>query len=90
MARTALATVEKIHRLRTGRRVEINDDARTIQLLQTEILRSGWYYDRIATEAGVALSTVGNIASGQTQHPRLQTIWKIFNALGWRVVAEER
>jgi hypothetical protein len=67
--------------------VALIDSPSTIKLIQAEILRSKLTYTAIATKAALAISTVGNIASGQTKLPRLETTIRLLGALGWVIQA---
>lgn len=69
--------------------VKIDDGPRTIALVQQEIFRSGWSYQRLADAAGVHTTTIGAIATGSTSRPQLRTIILILAALGWSVYASE-
>jgi transcriptional regulator with XRE-family HTH domain len=66
------------------------DSLAAIRLLQEELLRAKRTYTDIAKAAGVANSTVSNIATGSTKWPRLETIIRILGALDWVIVAQRR
>lgn len=85
--KTATATVI---RLPSSRPVKLDDGPATIALVQREIFRCGWTYQRIATASDLSITTVHHIASGDTRRPALRTIMKILMALGWEVYASER
>jgi len=67
--------------------VALIDSPSTIKLIQSEILRSRQRYSAIAADARLAASTVGNIASGTTRLPRLETVVRLLGALGWVIQA---
>lgn len=71
-----------------GRRVRL-DSPRAITLVQSEIFASGLLYNEIAKRAEISSSTVGHIASGETQRPSFNTIAAILGALGWDIFAEK-
>lgn len=73
-----------------GRVIKVDDGPKTVALVQAEIWRAGANFQKIATDADVSAVTVGNIASGNTQFPRLRTIIRILGALGWDIYAQER
>lgn len=70
--------------------VTLTDSFAAKKLVQDEVLRSERTYKAIAHDAGVANSTVSNIASGKTQWPRIETIIRILGALGWVIQAQRR
>lgn len=51
-----------------------------------EIAFSKKKYGRFATEIGMSHGTVKNMATGQTQHPRAETVFSMLKALGYEVV----
>lgn len=67
--------------------VHLVDSPVAIKLLQEELLTSKSTYTAIARKAQVAITTVSNIASGQTRWPRLETIIRILSALDWEIIA---
>ena len=67
--------------------VTLVDSPASIRLVQHEILISKQTYKALAAKAQLSHSTVGNIASGQTKMPRLETIIRILGALGWVIQA---
>lgn len=83
----ATATVLRMPSQR--RSIKLDDGPQTIRLLQSEIFRSGWSYTTIAVKSGCSAVTVGNIAIGHTKRPAMQTIARIFMALGWSIYAHE-
>ena len=70
-----------------GRRVRLDSPA-AVRLVQSEILASGQYYNKIALDAEVAVGTVHRIATGGTLRPSFNTIASILGALGWTIFAE--
>ena len=83
----AAAASAQILRLPSGRTFKLDDGPRTVALVQSEIWASKKSFIDLADIAGIAPSTVGNIASGATKHPRLATIVRLLMVLGWSVVA---
>jgi hypothetical protein len=77
-------------RLPSSAPVKLDDGPKTAALVQREIFRSGWSYTRIAMEAGVCISTVHHLASGETKRPQMRSVMLILAALGWEVYASER
>ena len=74
--------MRQAHRL-----IVLTDSFVSIKLVQHELLRSKRTYKDIAASAVLSSSTVGNIASGQTKLPRLETIIRILSALRWVISA---
>lgn len=68
--------------------VTLTDSLAARKLVQEELLRSRRTYTDVARAAAVAASTVGNIASGQTTWPRIETIIRILGSLGWVITAQ--
>lgn len=87
---TAAAARQSVVSMNKGRQIKIDDGPKTVSLVQTEIWRAGGDFIKIATRADLSVSTVANIASGNTQFPRLRTIIRILGALGWDIYAQER
>lgn len=56
-------------------------------MIQRELLTCRRTYTDVARSAQLGISTVSNIASGQTRLPRLETVIRIFGALGWHISA---
>jgi DNA-binding phage protein len=79
-----------VTRLLPGSRslVTLTDSMAAKKLVQEEILRSQRTYRHIAHDAQLAASTVGNIGSGKTVWPRLETIIRVLGALGWIITAQ--
>jgi predicted transcriptional regulator len=67
--------------------VTLTDSLAACKLVQEEVLRAKLTYTAIGTRAGIANSTVANIASGRTRLPRIETIIRILGALEWAIVA---
>ena len=84
LARSNVTSVNK------GRIIKVDDGPKTVALVQSEIWRTGGDFTKIATAADISVSTVSNIASGETKFPRLRTIIRILGALGWDIYAQER
>jgi len=89
-ASSAVSARSNVLSVNKGRIIKIDDGPKTVALVQSEIWRAGANYQKIAVDADVSAVTVGNIASGATQHPRLRTIIRILGALGWDMYAQER
>lgn len=70
--------------------VQLVDSPVALKLLREEILMSKMTYTVIAAKAQLGHSTVGNIATGATRFPRLETIIRLLSALGWEIVARRR
>jgi len=70
--------------------VTLTDSLAARKLVQDEVLRSKLTYTVIAVKAGLANSTVSNIATGKTIWPRLETIVRVLAALGWVLMAQRR
>jgi len=70
--------------------VTLIDSPASIKLVQRELLRAHRTYTDIAKQAGLAHSTVSNIASGNTRWPRIETIIRLLGALGWVIMAQKR
>lgn len=51
-----------------------------------EINLSRKKYNRFASEIGMSHGTVSRMATGQTQHPRAETVFSMLRALGYEVV----
>ncbi len=56
-----------------------------IEIIFDNTINKGWGYNRVADEAGIAVSTVWNLFRGVTQEPRLSTLWKLGDAVGMDV-----
>lgn len=80
-----IANVVKLPRARTL--VSLLDSPSTLKLIRDEILRHREGYTALSRKAGIANSTVSNIASGTTRWPRLETVIRLLSALGWTVQA---
>lgn len=87
---TAAVARQTVVSLNAGRQIKIDDGPKTVALVQAEIWRAGGDFGKIAAGADLSVSTVANIASGNTQFPRLRTIIRILGALGWDIYAQER
>lgn len=70
--------------------ITLTDSMAAKKLVQQEVLRSKRTYRDIAHGAGVAPSTVSNIAIGYTTWPRLETIIRILGSLGWIITARRK
>jgi transcriptional regulator with XRE-family HTH domain len=70
--------------------ITLTDSMASIKLVRSEIFRSKRTYKDIANGAGVANSTVANIASEKTHWPRLETIIRVLGSLGWVITAQRR
>ena len=81
---------QKIASVYQGKLIKIDDGPKTVALVQTEIWKAGANFAKIATDADLSVTTVANIASGQTRAPRLRTIVRILGALGWDIYAQEK
>jgi DNA-binding phage protein len=68
--------------------VTLVDSPASIKLVQRELLAARRTYKDIAQSAGIASSTVSNIAIGHTAWPRIETIIRILGALGWVITAQ--
>ena len=68
--------------------ITLTDSFAACKLVQEEVLRAKRTYTDIGNRAGIANSTVSNIASGKTRFPRIETIIRILGALGWMIVAQ--
>lgn len=67
---------------------EVRDQLARTQLfldLLTEIRNSGWNFEALAEEAGVAEATLYFWLNGYVKHPRIDTISKVATALGFDV-----
>lgn len=84
-----MSATARILKLRTGRSVKLDDGPKTIALVQSEIWASHMNFSQLAAASGLACATIGNIASGETKHPRLATVARILMALGWSITATE-
>ena len=70
--------------------ISLTDSLAACRLVQDEVLRAKLTYTAIGNRAGIANSTVSNIASGKTRYPRIETIIRILGALGWMIVAQRK
>lgn len=61
--------------------------------LAQQILRAadkrGWVFAHLAEWSGVSIATIRRLESGTTKYPRLDTIWKLAQATGYRIELEE-
>jgi hypothetical protein len=70
--------------------VTLTDSYAARKLVQDELLRAKRTYTDIAKAATLSISTVSNIASGNTKWPRIETIIRLLAALGWMIQAQRR
>lgn len=69
--------------------VDLDDGPATIALCQRAIRSSHLKYSEIAHRAGVYPQTVAHIAYGDTKSPRMSTVVRILQSLGWRIFASK-
>ena len=79
----------KVLRFSPGSRpiITLTNSQASIGLVQRELLHAKLSYSEIGRQAGIANSTVSNIATGTTRWPRIETIIRILGALGWVIAA---
>jgi len=70
--------------------VQLLDSSASMSLIQRELLKAKLSYTALAKAAGVASSTVSNIATGTTRRPQLETVIKLLGALGWVITAQRK
>lgn len=70
----------------TGREYTFADMNELCGFLAREIIASKMTFTKIAEKAGVCISTVSNLAHGETHFPRAGTVFQILRVFGYEVV----